>query len=64
MDIKLTRIPLFLEASSKKKLVKKMLKNNLESGLAYEYRDIQQEAGRWIAWYVADLENAVFKGED
>ncbi len=63
MDIKLTRIPTFLEASSKEELIELMLRNNIESGRAYEYRDIQFADGSWVAWYIKDLQDELLAGD-
>jgi hypothetical protein len=59
--MKLTEVPVFLQASSKLELVKAMLKNNSEKSKYFNYSTPMLEGTKWVVWYVDDVENAVLK---
>lgn len=48
-------IPVFIEAKTKKDLVKTMLANNVKHGGFVQYFDIQKDGASWVAWFFADL---------
>jgi len=45
------RIPQFLEARTKQRLVRAMLLNNLKHSMEFNYFGIQKDNGKWIVWY-------------
>lgn len=53
--MRMTQVPVFLEANSKEDLVKKMLQANHKSSQWNNYFDIQKVDGKWIAWYFFDI---------
>lgn len=60
MEAKLTHIPNFLEARSKKDLVLECAKNNERLGMYVHYFDFQeQKDGMWVCWYFEDLTDAI-----
>lgn len=51
---KLLDVPLYLEAVSKKELIKKMIQLNGDLRTEFKYFDIQKDGKMWIAWFLAD----------
>lgn len=59
-------IPLFLEATSKEELTKKMLQNNSAHNAHFKYFDIQRDGKKWVVWFYAivnPLENRILGAE-
>lgn len=56
-----THVPFFIEANSKKELVKKMFENNAAKGGFVKYFDIQKDGAKYVAWYYEDLKKFVFE---
>ncbi len=48
-------IPNFLKAKTEAKLMKLMLKTNVEDGAENKYFDIQYVKGYWFAWYYTSV---------
>ena len=59
-------IPIYLEASNKDSLVKKMLSNNIKHSCHFKYFDIQKDGSKWVAWYYAiiDLKQEIAKNKE
>lgn len=53
--------PMFLKASSPKRLQEAMLANNLKHGKEFSYYDIQFAQGAWYAWFRANQKDLVMK---
>lgn len=52
---KLLDVPVFLEASSKRELVHKMVEMNTKARFEFKYFDIQQQHDKkWVAWFYVD----------
>ena len=49
-----TSFPLFVEAKSKRDLVKAMFNNNMKFSSHFKYFDIQKDGKTWVAWYYID----------
>lgn len=56
-DTKINNIPVYLEASSKRELIEKMLKNNMLNGKVYNYQTPVKEGRNWVVWFFADVFN-------
>lgn len=56
-DVKLTRIPLMIEASSVENLQKIMLLTNEANMRSFDYSFPEKMGAKWIAWYYADVMN-------
>ena len=56
---KVTLIPVFLEANSKKELVKKMLRNNLTKGFHFKYFSPLKDGKKWVVWYYKDIKDEI-----
>lgn len=64
MEKVITKIPLFLEASTRDELMMMCLKNNQINDKEFEYYQIYESNGSVIAWFRADLESYVpLRGE-
>jgi hypothetical protein len=50
-------IPLFLEASTKEKLVELMYHNNAINGKMYNYMSPFKDGKKWVVWYYSDIHN-------
>lgn len=48
-------LPVYLEASSKDKLIKLMLLNNEVNASSFNYQTPAQEGSKWVVWFYADL---------
>jgi len=57
-------INLFLEASSKEKLVKLQVLTNSVNGKAYNYQTPSKDGKLWIVWFFADWQNHRHVTED
>ena len=53
--MKMTEIPIFVEAPTKQELVQRMFEINQKSGQWNNFFDIQKDGNKWIAWYYFDL---------
>lgn len=58
-----TLIPYYIEAKTKKELVRKMFDNNVKKGGFVKYFDIQKDGSSYIAWYYEEAKNLVFEKE-
>lgn len=58
-----TKILLYIEASSKDKLVEKMVQNNLANRCQFNYFNPQKDGKKWVVWFKGDL-NTYVKPED
>ena len=47
-------IPHFVTAKSPKELQRKMLVNNMNSSMQYEYFSIQFDGKQWFAWFIKE----------
>jgi len=50
-----TLVPIFITASTKKDLVRKMLEINLKQNAHHKFFDIQKDGNEWVAWYFKDV---------
>ena len=53
--IKLSEVPVFIEADTKEVLVMAMLDNNVKFGKKFQYK-VLKDGDQWVAWYEHDLE--------
>jgi len=53
--LKIELIPLFVEAKTKKLLVKKMLETNIKAKAHLKYFSIQKDGNKWVAWYYDNI---------
>jgi hypothetical protein len=52
-------IPMFLEATTKEKLVELMYLNNIENAKQYNYMSPLKDGKMWVVWYYCDINNDV-----
>jgi len=51
----ITRVKVFLKASSENELIQKQLKNNLINNMMYSYDTPQKIGKEFIVWFFADV---------
>ena len=56
-DTKLSNIPVFIEASTKKELMRKMFNTNFINQRSYNYQTPIKDGNKWVVWYFADIEH-------
>jgi hypothetical protein len=61
--VKTTHIPNYIVASSPQGLRRLMLKNNIRLGGFVSYYQITFAEGKWFAWFLEDVQDAVSKPE-
>ncbi len=61
-NVKLSNIPIFLEASDKKTLIGLMWANNAINGRGYNYMPPLKEGKQWVVWFYADITNYIKPG--
>lgn len=59
--MKITEIPIYLEAKTKNELINEMLKNNQKNNKHYQYKTPMKDGDKWVVWYYEDAAKLVRK---
>ena len=62
-DHNIDRVPLYLEASSKDKLVSLMQANNTVNSKSYNYQTPAKDGSKWVVWYYGVLGRDIILSE-
>ena len=56
-------VNIFIEASSKEKLIALQVYTNTINSRAYNYQTPFKDGSKWIVWFFADYENHIYTSE-